>query len=178
MRMLRKPGNDVTVIHAPAVRIPEVLTDLVAGERCRGTELVVALRIEIEMVDAEQERIERLPAIAQRAHLEDRISHLPTLQYVCHDTLAQAIHRRYGRSDRARAIVVRRPVGRSNARQRSARSRPDQWADPHDGSRQPRRLAGADPEWPLCCGRQQRRPAWWRPDGGRSQRPDRHSRDR
>jgi uncharacterized protein DUF4440 len=81
MGMLGKPWDDVAVIHAPAVRVAEVLSDVVAGKRCRRAELIVALRIAIEMMDAEQKRIERLPPIAQRADLKDGIGHPVTLQY-------------------------------------------------------------------------------------------------
>ena len=59
VRVLWKPGDHVTVIHPPAVAVLEILSDVMPGERSRRSTLIVALRIEIDVVDAEQERIER-----------------------------------------------------------------------------------------------------------------------
>ncbi len=53
VRMLREPGDDVAVIHAPAIRAGEVLADLVAGERGVRPEAVVSPGEVIDMVNAE-----------------------------------------------------------------------------------------------------------------------------
>ena len=71
VRMLREAGHDITVIHAPAVDALEVLTDVVPGQRRRRTELIIALRVVIDVMDAKQERIDCLPAMTERADIED-----------------------------------------------------------------------------------------------------------
>ena len=69
MRVLRKAGHDVAVVHPPAVLALEVLPDVAAGQRRRRAELVVARGIVIVVVDAEEKRIVRLPAVTERADL-------------------------------------------------------------------------------------------------------------
>ena len=54
-------GHDLAVVHPPAVDALEVLTELAAGERRRRAELGVARGVAVEVVDAEQERVDRLP---------------------------------------------------------------------------------------------------------------------
>jgi hypothetical protein len=54
------------VIHTPAVLALEVLADVASAERRRRAELVVAGGIEIDVVDAEEKRVVRLPALTQR----------------------------------------------------------------------------------------------------------------
>ncbi len=73
--MLRKAGHDITVIHAPAVNALEVLTDVVPRQRRSRTKLLVPLRVVVDVVDAEQERIDCLPSMAKGADVEDRITH-------------------------------------------------------------------------------------------------------
>jgi hypothetical protein len=45
----------------------------VAHERSVRTEPIVAFRVEIDVVDAEQKRIEGLPTVTKRADLNDGI---------------------------------------------------------------------------------------------------------
>jgi len=73
VRVLRKPGHGVAVIHAPAVLTREVLAHVSAGERRRGTQAVVARRVQIDMVNADEERILGLPRKPERRHAEDGI---------------------------------------------------------------------------------------------------------
>ena len=69
-----KPGTDVAVIHAPAVLAGEVLADVAPGERRGGTQAVVAARVEVDVVDANEERIFRLPRERERRDADDRIA--------------------------------------------------------------------------------------------------------
>src|SRR5688572_17720625 len=66
MRMLRKAGDDVAVVHAPAVLALEVLADLASGKRGLRSEPIVTGRIEIDVMDAEEKRVVGLPALAER----------------------------------------------------------------------------------------------------------------
>jgi hypothetical protein len=65
MRMLRKAGDDLTVIHPPSVDAGKVLTDLTTDKRRGWTEVLVACGIVIEVVNAEQERVNRWPLKAE-----------------------------------------------------------------------------------------------------------------
>src|SRR4029078_12553939 len=73
--MLRKAGHDIAVIHTPAVLALEVLADVAAAERRLRAELVVGGGIEIDVMDAEEKRVVRLPALAERVDADDRRSH-------------------------------------------------------------------------------------------------------
>src|SRR5262245_35454575 len=73
MRMLRKAGHDIAVIHTPAVLARKVLADVAALERCGGTEAIVAARILIDVMDADEERVLRLPWERERRDADDRI---------------------------------------------------------------------------------------------------------
>ena len=53
----REPGDHVPVIHAPAVPDLEVHADLAAGERRSRTHAVIARRVKVQVVHAEEERI-------------------------------------------------------------------------------------------------------------------------
>ena len=73
MRMLRETRDGVAVIHAPAVLAGEVLADVAPFERRGGTQAVVAARVEIDVVDADEERILRLPRERERRDADDRV---------------------------------------------------------------------------------------------------------
>jgi hypothetical protein len=75
VRVLRKTGDRQAVVHPPAVDAVEVLAQVAAGERSARAERVVARGIVVDMVHAEQERVDRGPAGAERGHFEDGISH-------------------------------------------------------------------------------------------------------
>ena len=62
VRVLREARHHVAVIHPPAVLALEVLPDVVARQRRVGPQPVVAPRVVIDVVDAEEERIGRLPS--------------------------------------------------------------------------------------------------------------------
>jgi len=64
---------DVAVIHAPAVFAGEVLTHVAARERRRGTESLVALRVQVDVMDADRKRIAGLPREAERRGAADGI---------------------------------------------------------------------------------------------------------
>jgi hypothetical protein len=57
MRMLRKAGNNIAMVHAPAVLTLEVIADVSARKRTCGPEPIVAGGIFIQMMDAEEKRI-------------------------------------------------------------------------------------------------------------------------
>ena len=61
-----KPGTVVAVVHAPAVLAAEVLADVAAGQRGVRAHAGVALRVGVVVMDAEQERVDRLPGEAER----------------------------------------------------------------------------------------------------------------
>lgn len=76
VRVLRETGHHVAVVHVPALRVVEVLADVVPGKRRGGTKPIVALRIVIDVVHAEQKRIGRMPARSERRHVDD-VAHAP-----------------------------------------------------------------------------------------------------
>jgi hypothetical protein len=73
VRMLRKPRDDLAVVHAPAVLALEVLAQVASRERCARPEAVVAGRVVVVVVNTEQERIARLPGKALRRHGDDGV---------------------------------------------------------------------------------------------------------
>ena len=74
MRVLREAGHDGAVVHAPAVLAREVLADVAPRERRRGPEALVARRVGVVVMHAEEERVGRLPRRPrERADLEDRV---------------------------------------------------------------------------------------------------------
>ena len=117
MGMLGKPGHLGAVIHAPAVARLEV------GCRSRDpraiaprrTESTVARGVQVEVVDAEQERVDRRPLEPQRHFLQHRIVHASTLGYGLHQRgdhvaeLAKRAHLEHAAA--VRPVVVHRRVG-------------------------------------------------------------------
>jgi hypothetical protein len=79
MRMLREPRHDVAVVHPPAVRTGEILPDVVPLERGVGAEPRVPLRVVVDMVHAEQERIERLPLVTEGHDAKHGIGHASSI---------------------------------------------------------------------------------------------------
>ena len=75
VRVLREAGHDVTVIHPPAVDAGKVLSDVMPGQRRGGTKLIVALRVVIDVMNAEQEGVDGLPALTEGFDGEDGIVH-------------------------------------------------------------------------------------------------------
>jgi len=57
MRMLRKTGHDVAVVHAPAVFDDEVLSQVAAHERRGWAHLLVARGVRVIVMNAEEEGI-------------------------------------------------------------------------------------------------------------------------
>ena len=81
VRMLRKPRHRIAVVHTPAVLAGEVLADVAARERGGGAQAVVTLRIEIDVVDADEERVLGLPGEGKRRDAEDGIcAHAASLE--------------------------------------------------------------------------------------------------
>src|SRR5690606_32257620 len=74
VRVTRKAGHDVAVVHAPAVDTLEVHPDVAARERRRRTHLLVARRVGVVVVDAEQERVERLPLKAEGEDFQNGVA--------------------------------------------------------------------------------------------------------
>ena len=67
VRVLREAGHDLAVVHAVAVPAGEVGAELTVVEPGRRTEALVAGRVGVEVVDAEEERVDRRPRRASRA---------------------------------------------------------------------------------------------------------------
>ena len=79
MGMLRETRDDVAVVHAPSVLALEVLADVAPGQRCGGAHGLVAGRITVVVVNAEQERIAGLPGERERRQRQDRVRALGVL---------------------------------------------------------------------------------------------------
>src|SRR3954466_2449627 len=75
VRMLRKSRHDVAVIHPPAVFALEILPEVTPRQRGVWSELGVTLRVAVEVVHAEEERIGTNPGEAERQCFEDEIAH-------------------------------------------------------------------------------------------------------
>ena len=76
MRVLRKPGDLLTVIHPPAVDSLEVLADVSSRERRCRPHVVVSCRIRVIVMNAKEERIRGLPRKAERLNVEhDAVLH-------------------------------------------------------------------------------------------------------
>src|SRR5690606_6013033 len=73
MRMRRKAGYRLAVVHAPAILAAEVLADVAAGERRRRAEAAVAGRIGVVVMGAEEERIRGDPRKAERRGAQDKV---------------------------------------------------------------------------------------------------------
>jgi hypothetical protein len=80
MRMLRKSGHDVAVVHPPAILTLEILTDVVPAERCGWAELLVASRESVGVVHAEEKRIGGVPPAAERPHAANQVRHPFTIR--------------------------------------------------------------------------------------------------
>src|SRR4029079_12570823 len=79
VRVDGEAGHGAAVVHAPAVEAFDVVTDRPAVERCDRTEVGVARGVVVEMVDAEQERIDGRPLEPQRDGLDDGRTHTTSL---------------------------------------------------------------------------------------------------
>ena len=64
--MLRETGHGVAVIHAPPVLAREVLAHVAVRERRGRAEPVVAGRVQVDVMHADQERILGLPRETER----------------------------------------------------------------------------------------------------------------
>src|SRR5262249_17336115 len=94
MRMAGEAGDDVAVIHAPAVLAGEALADVAAGERRRRPQLIVARRVGVVVMDAEQEGVLGVPGEAQLEGLADWLGHATMLSMAspaASATIGQAI---------------------------------------------------------------------------------------
>ena len=70
-----KPGTRAAVVHAPAVGAGEVHADVAGLERGRRPHVLVARGVVVEVVDAEQERVDRRPLEAEGDGLQHRVGH-------------------------------------------------------------------------------------------------------
>jgi hypothetical protein len=75
VRVTGEARHLLPVVHPPAVDPGEVLPDLTAVERRDGTLDLVALAVVVDMVHAEQERVDRRPLEAERERLHDGLRH-------------------------------------------------------------------------------------------------------
>ena len=78
-RRVRIHGDDIAVVHPPAIADLEVGTDVAPRQRGVGAQLGVAGRVVVEVVDAEQVRVDRRPLEPERERLQDRVCHGVTL---------------------------------------------------------------------------------------------------
>ena len=78
VRVVGEPGHVTAVVHPPAVEALEVLAELAPLERHRRPRHLVARRVGVVVVHAEQERIDGRPLEPQRHRLEHRVSHAAT----------------------------------------------------------------------------------------------------
>src|SRR5688572_9715344 len=110
VRMLGKAGHDVAVVHPPAVLALEVLADLPSTERGGRTEPVVAGGIVIDVMDAEEERVVRLPPLTERIDADDR-SHRMTVVGRCERCKGCEWCKRCEGCEKCDGCVVRRAKG-------------------------------------------------------------------
>ena len=73
VRMLRKARDDAPVVHAPAVLAGEVLAKVAPGELRLRPHPLVARRVGVIVVDAEEEWIGRLPGEPEWADLQNDV---------------------------------------------------------------------------------------------------------
>jgi chloramphenicol 3-O-phosphotransferase len=75
MGVLRESGDDTSVIHAPAICTREIHADVTDGQgRCR-THIVIGRRIAVHVMNAEQERVRRLPRHTEGTRLDHGVIH-------------------------------------------------------------------------------------------------------
>jgi hypothetical protein len=78
--VLRETGDLLAVVHAPAVFAVEVHAQLATAERRGGSELGIAGRVGVEVVHAEQKRVERRPGrCTERSLAQNRVGHGPPI---------------------------------------------------------------------------------------------------
>ena len=127
------PGTVAAVVHPPPVDPGEVHADVASGQRRRRAHVLVAGGIRVEVVHAEQERVDRRPLEAERHRLQNRISHRdqPTLAPIARgaEIRARAGRSRAGRRSRPRTI----PPEGSRASLRCRRSPGDRSRSPTTG---------------------------------------------
>ncbi len=80
VRVVRKARHLAAVVHPPAVEALEVLAQVPPFQRHRGPRHVVARRVRVVMVHAEEERVGRRPLEPQRHRLQHRVSHAHRLR--------------------------------------------------------------------------------------------------
>ena len=71
VRMRRKSGNALTVIHAPTILTGEVLPDITTGKRRVWPKPAIPARISVVVMNAQQKRIDRVPGKTEGALLND-----------------------------------------------------------------------------------------------------------
>ena len=75
VRVVGEARHVAAVVHPPAVEALEVLAQVPPLERHRRPRHLVARRVGVVVVHAEQERVDRRPLEPQRHGLEHRVSH-------------------------------------------------------------------------------------------------------
>ena len=75
VRVLREPGDDAAVVHAPAVGAGEIHADVTRRERGVRAHVLVRLGVAVEVMHTEEKRIDGRPLEAERDGLQHRISH-------------------------------------------------------------------------------------------------------
>src|SRR5262249_45756921 len=93
MRMLRKSRNGAAVIHPPAVLAFKVLSDVSSGERRGGPEPLLAFRIHIVVVHAEEEWVGCFPRDTESLDVDNGITHNNLSRLIKGDRTIE-IHRR------------------------------------------------------------------------------------
>ena len=73
MGMLREPGDGAPVVHPPALGALEVHAEIARRERRGRAHVLVRLGVQVEMVHAEEERVDRRPLEPEWYDLQDRI---------------------------------------------------------------------------------------------------------
>jgi len=68
--MLREPRHLVTMIHTPAVLAAEVLANGPPAQVCIRPHLIIARRIGVIMVGAEQKRVQGLPRASKGGEVD------------------------------------------------------------------------------------------------------------
>ena len=80
MGMLREPGDGAPVVHPPALGALEVHAEIARRERRGRAHVLVRLGVQVEMVHAEEKRVDGRPLKTERHRLQDRIMHAASLR--------------------------------------------------------------------------------------------------
>ena len=108
--VLREPGHDAAVVHAPAIFAFEILAKLASREGSGRPQALIGRWIRIVMVDTEKERVGSLPGKPERLRAKHVVGHA-NLQYSVLRLAPTLLHRARDGRDLASMCHSTRGVG-------------------------------------------------------------------